>query len=212
MLDSRTLQPSATPTASAASIQLVLDSQVWTHSGVALRRGALGLTLVATRPFAAGSVLYTTALFMTDPGTDGIRARTLVDGAPEDVIVTAEHMVRFRDLQWWDVPGCFTNHSCAPNSSSVFHAVDAWGNPTRYDQVALTDIAAGTEVTCDYTRFDWGADGYDFDCRCGAPDCLGRIDGFGGLPRVLQERTARTTSMEARRRWEFLVADKAPGS
>jgi len=209
MLDSRTLTLSATPTPSAASIQRVLDSQVWTHSGVALHRGALGLTLVATRPFAAGSVLYTTALFTTDPGADGFRARTVVDGAPEVIIVTAQHMVRFRDSQWWDVPGCFTNHSCAPNSSSLFHALDAWGNPTRYDQVALKDIPAGTEMTCDYTRFDWGADGYDFDCLCDAPDCLGRIDGFGGLPRALQMGTAHTTTMEARRQWELLLADEA---
>ena len=194
---------------SPSSVQRILDSRVWTHSGMELHRGELGLCLVATQPFAAGSVMYTAAIVITDPGADGFRARTVVDGSPVEVIVTAEHMVRFRESRWWDVPGCFTNHSCAPNSASVFRAPDEWGDPTLYDQVALTDIAAGCEITCDYTRFDWGADGYDFDCLCGAPDCLGRIDGFGGLPREHQARTAHTTSMEARRRWELLLADEA---
>ncbi len=194
--------------ASPSSVQRILDSRVWTHEGMELHRGELGLCLVATQPFAAGSVMYTAAMFTDEPDGDGFRARTLVDGRPEDVIITAEHMVRFRESQWWDVPGCFTNHSCRPNSASVFHALDEWGAPTLYDQVALIDITAGTEVTCDYTRFDWGADGYDFDCLCGAPDCMGRIDGFGGLPREHQERTAHTTSMEARRQWELLLADE----
>lgn len=193
---------------SDAAVQRLLDSRVWTHGGVELHRGALGLCMVATRPFAAGSILYTAAMFTTELDADGFRARTIVDGTPEEVTVTAEHMVRFRDSRWWDVPGCFTNHSCNPNSASVFHSWDEWGEPTLYEQVALTDIATGSEVTCDYTRFDWGADGLEFDCLCGAPDCFGRIDGFGGLPRPLQLKTARTTSMEARRQWELRLADE----
>lgn len=190
----------------AEAVQRLLDSRTWTHQGVDLHRGPHGLSMVATTSFAAGSTIYTTTMFTTKPDVDGFRARTTVDGCAEDVIVTAEHMVCFQDARWWDVPGCFINHSCDPNSESAFHPLDGQGMPTVYAQVALKDIPAGSEVTCDYTRFDWGADGFGFDCLCGAPHCLGRIDGFGGLPRAVQESTAHTTSMEARRRWELLLA------
>ena len=114
-------------------------------------------------------------------------------------------MVRFDGTRWLDAPGCFANHACEPTTASAFSFDDATGWPLAYDQIALVDLAPGDELTCDYTRFDWGDDGLAFACTCGSPDCYGWIDGFGGLPRHLQERTAGTAILEAARRWALIA-------
>lgn len=60
--------------------------------------------------------------------------------------------------------GHLLNHSCAP--TVLDHGLD-FG-------IAVRDIAAGEEVTCDYRSFVADPP-WSMDCRCGAPSCAGRI-------------------------------------
>lgn len=61
-------------------------------------------------------------------------------------------------------PGDSLNHSCRPNC--------AMRNATQV--VTLRDVEIGEELTYDYAMSDTAP--YDeFDCRCGSPDCRGRI-------------------------------------
>ena len=71
------------------------------------------------------------------------------------------------------------NHSCSPNTA--FSGLDI---------IALRDIAAGEELTLDYSSF------YDvhmepFECHCGSPDCRGRIQGIPGNTLTKRESLRR---------------------
>ena len=71
--------------------------------------------------------------------------------------------------------GCMIhlNHSCDPNL----------GVEGQIAFVALRDIDAGEELTCDYAMTD--DEPYEMDCNCGAPDCRRMITGFDWkLPEV----------------------------
>lgn len=84
----------------------------------------------------------------------------------------------------------FINHSCAPNL--VYNRSG--------DVVAARDIARGEELSIDYGCFTVNFDEH-FDCRCGAPECRGRVTrddwqalarrhGFD-MPVFLHDRIAR---------------------
>jgi SET domain-containing protein len=62
-------------------------------------------------------------------------------------------------------PMRYTNHSCAPNARlSIING--------RVEFYALRDIAAGEELTVDYGETHHEG---RLTCRCGAPDCIGRL-------------------------------------
>ena len=61
--------------------------------------------------------------------------------------------------------GNFTNHSCDPSA-----AVDK----TRGVLFAVRDIQVGEEITFDYLESESELIS-DFNCSCGADDCVGRI-------------------------------------
>lgn len=65
-----------------------------------------------------------------------------------------------------DEPASYFNHSCSPNT----------GFRGQIVLVALRDIAPGEEVTFDYAMSD-GSPYDEFECRCGAPQCRGRVTG-----------------------------------
>lgn len=56
------------------------------------------------------------------------------------------------------------NHCCDPNTS--------WSNATTL--VALRDIAAGEEITYDYSTSDID-NVFEMECRCGSPRCRGTV-------------------------------------
>lgn len=58
------------------------------------------------------------------------------------------------------------NHSCSPNA----------GFRGQVSLVALRSIAVGEEIAYDYAMSD-GSPYDEFDCRCGSPECRGRITG-----------------------------------
>jgi hypothetical protein len=59
---------------------------------------------------------------------------------------------------------CLMNHSCEANVLDYGLAVG----------VAVRDIAAGDEMTCDYRTFRYDGP-WEFACACGSPRCLGMI-------------------------------------
>jgi hypothetical protein len=61
-------------------------------------------------------------------------------------------------------PVNFINHGCDPNAG--YDGMD--------DIVALRSIGAGEEIRMDYGTFTFSFD-HEFDCRCGAPWCRGRV-------------------------------------
>lgn len=74
-------------------------------------------------------------------------------------------------------PGDRVNHSCAPNAGLR-------GDRTL---VAMRAIAAGEQIGYDYATSD-GCDYDEFDCRCGAPGCRGRVSGDDWRRPELQAR------------------------
>lgn len=70
------------------------------------------------------------------------------------------------------------NHSC---TASVLDHGLAGG-------IAVRDIAAGEEVTCDYRTFRHD-DPWEFRCACGSPDCLGTVRSVTGSPPAEVVRT-----------------------
>ncbi len=74
----------------------------------------------------------------------------------------------------------FTNHSCDPNCGLRV-------NPSGFDMVALRDIAAGEELTYDYsTHQEHPLE--DMVCQCGSPKCRGVVRSFSTLPEPLRRR------------------------
>lgn len=74
----------------------------------------------------------------------------------------------------------YVNHACAPNAGLVIDGLDV-------RLVAIAPIAAGEEITFDYsTTFD--EDDFEFDCRCGAPTCRGRMRDGKHLPEAIWRR------------------------
>jgi hypothetical protein len=63
-------------------------------------------------------------------------------------------------------PADYVNHSCSPNA----------GMSGQVALVAMRPIAPGEEVCFDYAMSD-GSEYDEFECKCGAPNCRGRVTG-----------------------------------
>lgn len=72
----------------------------------------------------------------------------------------------------------YVNHSCAPNA----------GFRDGLVLIARRDIAAGEEITWDYSTAIDEADFVGFGCQCGAAECRGAVRSFRHLDRDTQER------------------------
>jgi len=71
----------------------------------------------------------------------------------------------------------FVNHSCEPNCGMSGATI----------VVAMRSIDAGEELTYDYAMSD-GSDYDEFECRCGAGTCRGKVTGHDWLRPDLQQR------------------------
>jgi SAM-dependent methyltransferase len=88
-------------------------------------------------------------------------------------------------------PADFVNHSCNPNA----------GLSGQIALVALRPIGVGEEVCYDYAMSEGSSDqAADFECRCGAADCRGRVTGNDWLRSDLQARYADFFSPYLQRR------------
>lgn len=128
-------------------------------SGTEVRPSAIdGRGLFAARAAAPGETLAIYRGPVVDapppPDRDGrVFALALEDG-------------RWIDGSGEDNPARFANHACDPSAEAVRD-----GDVIRL--VARRDLVPGDEITFDY---GFGlADALAHPCRCGAPDCPGRI-------------------------------------
>ncbi|MCM8795364.1 MAG: SET domain-containing protein-lysine N-methyltransferase [Candidatus Omnitrophica bacterium] len=71
----------------------------------------------------------------------------------------------------------FFNHSCSPNT----------GIKGQVMMVAMRNINAGEEITYDYAMTDAGFP-YSFECKCGSPECRGRVTSDDWKDRRLQKK------------------------
>ena len=94
------------------------------------------------------------------------------------------------DSDRWMIPSAparFINHGCEPNCVLGEDPTDADASMV----IATRPIATGEEITFAYDQIDaeeWRAHcgdplyawhpSWSFDCRCGAPSCRGRVDGY----------------------------------
>lgn len=136
-------------------------------SGVEVRpSGIEGLGMFATRSFRAGDrirrVNVVREISREAPIREDLGERTDHCNYPDGNVVLYGH------------PDRHVNHSCDPNAYEAFEE----GVPYL---VARREIAAGTEITCDYNINI--AIGTAWPCRCGATRCRGEVVGdFFRLP------------------------------
>ncbi|KAF8269862.1 hypothetical protein EI94DRAFT_1724466 [Lactarius quietus] len=118
--------------------------------------------LIACKGFEAGEVMtYLTGLTKS-PRT---YATMQCGPGPDD------HLSLNSDL-------LYVNHSCDPNTAFELSSPDQ----SKWHIYALKQIAIGETLTFFYPSTEWLMD-QPFDCTCGAPLCLRRIEGAAILPR-----------------------------
>jgi len=100
-------------------------------------------------------------------------------------------------------PYIYFNHSCRPST----------GVKGRRTLMALRDIKKGEEITYDYSATEWTPQDYiEYDhtvwpmsCRCGVPECRGRIGCFPYMPKQLQQKYVRSGVIQSyilkKRQW-----------
>jgi SET domain-containing protein len=113
-----------------------------------------GRGLFAARPVRAGETILDWRECMQTLSPDDIE-----NFSPDE-----RKRVSFIDGKYilFKPPACWVNHSCEAN---------ARGADQR--DVALRDINAGEEITVNYVLEK--VPGLNFQCRCGSPNCLGKL-------------------------------------
>ena len=80
--------------------------------------------------------------------------------------------------------GAFCNHSCNPNARLVRTAAGLYLS-------ALKNIAAGKEITHDYSTQTGADDVWTMKCNCGERNCRGRVKNVATLPPRVMQRYLR---------------------
>jgi uncharacterized protein len=149
--------------------------------------GISGRGLVAVEPIARDEVVAVKGGHVVD----GTRLAELPDALRESDVQIADdlHLVALTEEEYEPVM-LFLNHSCEPNVGFAGNVV----------LVAMRDVAAGEELTTDYTLFD------DYDgqlaCSCGSPSCRRVVHGRDWRRPELQARYGRYFSWYLRRRFD----------
>lgn len=135
-----------------------------------------GRGIVALKPFAPGTVIcqvrgkiVTAAAVWRYWDTDPRRG---------------ENCFRYDDDYYLDPEGeigAYANHSCHPNAGVVMAG-------RRLMLRAIAPIAAGDEVTHDYSTLLGDDDIWQMKCNCGAPDCRRLVRTIGRLPADVRAR------------------------
>ena len=142
--------------------------------------GRRGLGVFTARPVAAGTVLVA-----DEDGSLFGRAMPLADAMAQGWDRARELFQLDHDL-FLPPRGCFDdlfNHSCAPSGGWRVTALGA-----RF--IAVRDLAAGDELTYDYSCHLLGRD-EQMACACETPSCRGLIGPFESLPARLQRHYLR---------------------
>jgi hypothetical protein len=135
----------------------------------------IGYGVFATRDIPKGTIIW--ALDPLDQIIDQSKAKTLRD--PADTQLKRYSWVNGSGdrILCWDF-GRFMNHCCEPVSVG----------PGKLEfEIAVRDIAAGEEVTCDYGTFNLEE---PMTCACGSPHCRGQIvaEDFDRIAPALDQR------------------------
>jgi hypothetical protein len=140
---------------------------------VIVRRSRIGNGLFTTRAFGPGETIVQIRGRVVHYSVLWKRGGTFLDNC-----------IRFGPetyLDPGDDPGRYVNHSCLPNAGIR-------KDRNRLFLFAAKRIAAGREVTFDYSTTIGDDDVWTMRCRCGRASCRERIKRFGALPDVLQTR------------------------
>jgi len=155
---------------------------------VTLAKTPYGLGVFAAKDCKKGEVIYTgTYSLIPDDGVS--KPIRLITDIGEFDMTTEMHTVgigfgkeKFRQAYTFD---SFMNHSCDPTTYSADEQETEEGG--TYKTVALRDMKAGEEITCDYDLFEMDSRKKGIDhCECGASNCRGFSHGFGFLPEETQ--------------------------
>lgn len=172
--------------------------------GISIGKTKYGQGIFTTKPFVKGQVLYTGHYTLLDD--DGVnRDITLVTQNAEYPMTTEMHTVAIgvapnkkRQAFYFDA---FMNHSCDPNTYSADEIDEENGG--SYKTVALRDIPAGEEITCDYDLFELDSRDKGIDiCECGAESCRGFAHGFLFVPENMKLHLAARLYSEVAQAWE----------
>eukprot|EP01084_Bolivina_argentea_P109331 195427_1 len=117
-------------------------------------------------------------VILIDPTTKNEINRTLFTAKSHAVPMGTESSP---DNYILELPGCFFNHSCDPNSYDTLSTRLYKGQP-NIECRARKPIKKGTEITYDYAwNFFYVDEAQTFDCICNSPSCRGEFRGFVAL-------------------------------
>jgi SET domain-containing protein len=154
---------------------------------VAVPRGGLlevrpvrnGRGIVALRPFRKGALICE----ITGKLVNADEVWRYWDIDPR----LGENCFRYDDDYYIDPDGQigqYANHSCNPNAGIVKKG-------RRLLLKAVAPIAAGDEVTHDYSTLLGADDVWKMRCNCGEPNCRGVVRNIGKLPAAIVRRYRR---------------------
>jgi hypothetical protein len=142
------------------------------HDRITLVRQQVGYCMLAARDYAADEVIFANeSVFVPDETSIVVQLcgqRVWLD----NLMHTVNRGAGLREFYVWDT---FQNHACEPNTAMRYD--EACPGRNRYELVASKAIKAGEELTSDYETFDSLADGTEFECLCGSPQCRKIIHG-----------------------------------
>lgn len=138
-----------------------------------------GLGIVAQKPFAAGATVCTVRGRVVSAATVWRYWKTDPRRGANCFRYDAGHY-----LDPEGEIGAYANHSCDPNAGVI-------KTPTRLLLRAIRPIAAGEEVTHDYSTLLGADDVWSMKCNCGSRRCRKTVHSFAKLPlRVLRRYVA----------------------
>ncbi|MGE0558581.1 MAG: SET domain-containing protein [Burkholderiales bacterium] len=129
-----------------------------------------GLGIVALKPFAQGTLICTVRGRVVSAATVWRYWKTDPRRGANCFRYDADHY-----LDPEGEIGAWANHSCDPNAGVI-------KTPTRLLLRAIRPIAAGEEVTHDYSTLLGADDVWTMKCNCGSRYCRGVVRNLAGLP------------------------------
>ena len=163
--------------------------------GIEIKKTVYGNGIFATKFFPKDSVLYVGSQLVIP--NEYAEFRLVIDNTGNSYPLNTEtHSVQFSETErWLYLFDSFMNHSCAP--ATISRQTPDQKRNNQYQTVALRDIHAGDEITCDYNLFEYDCHGKVIEkCLCGAPLCIGRVAGYKFLEREEQKRRIQLVDTE----------------